>query len=99
MYLTYIVVIKSEVFNHILLGTFKLFLLLYSLTPFIVLCYVLTFAVSYIVSLFSIIYICPLFKPFFLLWSLLKCLFLLKFLIWPLLSRSTLVISCILSIL
>src|SRR6266576_6993270 len=97
MYLICIVVTESKVFNYTLLGAFNLFLFFYSFAPFVVLC-VLTLVVPYIVSLFSIIYICPLFELFLLLWSPLKCLFLLRSLVWPLLPRSTLVILYIMSI-
>src|SRR6266567_3330798 len=74
-------------------------LLVISLLFLLIVYCVLTLVVPYIVSLFSTIYICPLFKPFFLLWSLLKCLLLLRSLVWPLLPGSTLVILCVMSIL
>ncbi len=83
-------------FNCVLLGALKLFFLF---CPFISFIMFLISAVPYIMSLFFIIYACSLFKPFFLLWSLFKCLFLLRSLVWPLLPRSILAILCIVSIL
>src|SRR6266567_4673918 len=98
MYFVHIVVIESKVFDYTLLGALKLFFLFCSFIPFTIL-YILTLVVPCIVFLFFIIYIYPLFEPFLLLWSLLKCLFLLRSLVWPLLPGSTSAILYVVSIL
>src|SRR6266567_4025208 len=93
MNLIYIIVAKGKIFNYILLSTLKLFFTFYALEFFNVLKwhYTLTFITLYIMSLLPIIYISSIFKLFLLLWSPLKCLSLLKSLVWPLLPRFALV--------